>query len=342
MTILMTQHKRWTRALRHVAAIVTALAIGGLVVRAQSADLPVRVLDVKRSTMQQEISQLAQSGFDIALARLGPGLLIAHEGREAVPRTYLFVEDLQAFLAGKRLEPGYRLLPQSLSPGGKPYCAVFEKREHDDQLREYAFVKGSTAGDLEKKARKSLGDGFVPVAVNTEGEAIAVFERRPYAGPWKLLATKSTETMEKELAAAAAEGYRVVAAAGGIELTYALVQSGGAQPIEARLLSATRATTLERELNELAANGFRLVPASLAALKGGFLFRSTNEGAIVVEKSGEPAVTYRIVGARRVSTIEQEANEPASQGYAVVAALLGYEETVVILAGPRVTTTTVR
>ena len=321
-----------------LVVLLTSVAAG-----AQSADPLVRVLDVKRSTMAQEINRLADAGYHIALARLDPGLLIAHIGREPVARVYLFVEDLQTFLAGHRLEPGYRFLPQSLSPAGKPHCAVFEKRENDDRLREYAFVKGSSAGDVENKARKTLGDGFVPVAINTEGEAVAVFERTPEAGPWRMLATKSTGTMEKELAAAAAEGYRVVAAAGGIELTFALVQHAGSQPVEYRLLSATRATTLERELNDAAAQGFRFVPASLAALKGGFLFRGTNEAAIVVERSSaEPAVTYRIVGARRTSTIEKEADEPASRGFTIAAALAGYEETVVILASSREATTTVR
>ena len=64
-------------------------------------------LDVKQSTMQQEVTRLAEAGFDIALARLNPGLLIAQRDREPVAREYLFVEDLETFLAGKRLEPGY-------------------------------------------------------------------------------------------------------------------------------------------------------------------------------------------------------------------------------------------
>jgi hypothetical protein len=337
MCIQTSRHGR--RTARQVAEIVTVLSLCAQPVKAQPGDALVRVLDAKRSTMQQEITRLADAGFDIALARLDPGLVIAQRGPEPGPHAYLFVEDLQTFLTGKRLERGYRLLPQSLSPGGKPYCAVFEKRDNDDQLREYAFVMGSSTDDLEKKARTSLSDGFVPVAINTEDDAIAVFERQPEAGSWKLLATKSTATMEKELAAAAVEGYRVVAAAGGLELTYALVQHAGSEPAEYRLLSATRASTLARELNESAAQGFRFVPRSLAALLGGL----ANEAAVVVEKStAEPAITYRIVGARRLSTIAKETHETASRGFTIVAALLGYEETVVILVSPRETSTMVR
>ena len=103
------------------------------------------------------------------------------------------------------------------------------------------------------------------------------------------------------------------------------------------------ARTLERELNEAAGNGFHFVPLSLASLRGGTFFRASHEAAIVVEKSAAmPQVSYRIVGARRVSTLEKEALGIASEGFAVVAALLGYEETVVILASPQGATTTVR
>jgi hypothetical protein len=336
MSVLERQRRHGVERLGPAIGTFALLAVAVIGVHGQTSDPLVRVLDVKRSTMQQDVSRLSAGGFDIALARLDPGLLIAHQSPEAGPRTYLFVDDLQTFLAAKRLERGYRLLPQTLSRGGKPYCAIFEKRGDDDSPREYAFVKGSGSSDLEKNARKSLGPSIVPVAINTEGEAIAVFERRSDAPPWKLLATASTETMDKEMAAAAAEGYRVVASSGGAELIYVMVQDTGSQPAQYRLLSTTRASTLERELNEAAGNGFHLVPLSLASLRGGVFFRASHATTIVVEKSAaRPPIRYRIVGARRVSTIAHEALTIASEGFAVVAALLGYEETVVILASPQ-------
>jgi hypothetical protein len=343
MCVFERQQRSWGRRLGLALGTLALLAATVIVAHGQTITPLLRVLDVKRSTMQQEVSRLAADNFDIALARLDPGLLIAHRSRETGPRTYLFVDDVQTFLSAKRLERGFRLLPLSLSRGGKPYCAVFEKRADDDQPREYAFVKGSGPGDLEKNARKSLSASFVPVAINTEGEAIAVFEQRADAPPWKLLATASTGTMDKELAAAAAEGYRVVASSGGAELAYVMVQDTGSQPAQYRFLSTTRASTLERELNEAAGNSFHFVPLSLASLRGGVLFRASNEVAIVVEKSAAtPSISYRVVGARRVSTIENEALAIASEGFAVVAALLGHEETVVILASPQEATITVR
>jgi hypothetical protein len=221
---------------------------------------------------------------------------------------------------------------------------VFEKSEGDMERHEYALVTGSSPGDLEKKARARLAEGFVPVAINNEDDTVAVFERTPGAGTWKILSTRSTSTMEKELSAAAAEGYRVTAAAGGSELVYAVVKPPDATPVEYRLLATTSSETLERELNDAAAAGFRFVPSSLAALAASttlFVTRMSNEAAIVVEKApGAPPVTYRIVGARRTATIERETREVAGAGYRILAALLGYEETVVILASEARTITT--
>ncbi|MDH4065732.1 MAG: hypothetical protein OEW19_15145, partial [Acidobacteriota bacterium] len=199
---------------------------------------------------------------------------------------------------------------------------------------------------LEKKAGTDLGEGFVPVAINTEDAAVAIFERTPEAGPWKLLSTRRTKTMEEELSVAAGEGYRIAAASGGSELVFALVRPADAQPVEYRLLSTTRSATMEKELNDAAIEGWRFVPSSLAALAGSsslFGGRTSHEAAIVIEKvaSAQP-IAYRIVGARRVSTIEREVTEQVSQGFGIVAALLGYEETVVILAAPPEAATTVR
>lgn len=339
MCILANQHPRWTTGAWIAGALVLALPV--ITLHAQTSVAPVQVMDAKRSTMQEEVNRLAEAGYDLALARLDPGLLIAQQSHDSVPRSYLFVEDLATFLAENRLQSGYRLLPQSLSPGGKPYCAIFEKREDDNVQREYAFVKSSSADGLEKKARQTLAAEFVPVAINTDADAVAVFERQASPTPWKLLATSTTGTMEKELGSAAREGFHVVAAAGGSDLTYVLAQRPGSP--EYRLLSTTRAVTLERELNDAAGAGFRFVPGSLAALNGRVLFRTSNEATVVVEKStAEPSSSYRVVGARRTSTIGKEANEPAAQGFTIVAALVGYEETVVILAAPRNTTATER
>ena len=328
------------RPFTHIAVGLQLFALaGGQMMTAQTGDQPVRVMEAKRSSMQETISGLA--AYDIAFAHLDPGMLIVQRGPEGSSRSYLFVEDLGTLVKNKALEPGYRLLPQTFSPGGKPYCAVFEKVEGDNQLREYAMLTAPTPGDVEKKARTSLAEGFVPVAVsNTKAQGAAViFERMPNAG-WKLLSTRQTKTMQEELASAAGEGYRLVASGGGEELVYALVKPADAQPTQYRLLSTTKSNTLERELNEAATDGWRLVPLSLAGLAGGsglsmFSGRTSNEAAVVVEKvPGSRPVSYKVVGARRMSTLEKEVIALASQGFSVAAAVVGYEETVVILASP--------
>ena len=338
-------HPRLTTFIQIAVGLQVFAVAGVQVMSAQTDDQPVRVMEVKRSSMQETISGLA--AYDIAFAHLDPGMLIVQRGPEVSSRSYLFVEDLGTFVAKKALEPGHRLLPQTFSPGGKPYCAVFEKVEGDNQLREYAILTAPTPGDVEKKARTSLAGGFAPVAVsNTKAPGAAViFERMPNV-EWKLLSTRQIKTMQEELDSAASDGYRVVASGGGEELVYALVKPTGAQPIQYRLLSTTKSTTLERELNEAANEGWRLVPFSLAALAGGsglsmFAGRTSNEAAVVVEKvPGSRPVSYKVVGARRMSTLEKEVIALASQGFSVAAAVVGYEETVIILAssGARIIT----
>jgi hypothetical protein len=134
-----------------------------------------------------------------------------------------------------------------------------------------------------------------------------------------------------------------MAAGGGKELVYALGRSAGAPATTYRVLAATSSKTLERELNQMAAQGYRLVPSSLAPLMGGNSLlnpRISNEGVVLVEHVPSPApVHYRVVGARRLATIEREVIEAASQGFTIVTASLGYEEALVILASPQATTT---
>lgn len=351
MSILITPHRRWTRTMGHVAAIVTALLIGGLAVRAQSADPPVRVLDVKKSVMQQEVVRLAEAGFAIVLAHLDqPGLftaqramLLAQRDQDAGARSYLFVDDLDVFLREGQHEAGYRLLPATLTRGmkgrglagefaGTYYAAIFERMPVDTAVREYLFVKEGTAGDLEKTARTS-GDGLLPVAINTHGAAAGVFERQAQSGPWKILATKQKGTMDRELSEAAAEGYRIVVASGGAEYVFALVQNTSTPPADYRLLQGTNAS-LERKMNEMAAQGFRFTMASLLSVGGdGSLGETT---ALVMERTTAPGpITYRVVGAARVV-------EAAADGFRILAASVGYKGTVIVLAKPSGETTTVR
>ena len=334
-----SRDRRLMTAIRSAVGLALIVLAGSALTGAQSNEPLVRVTRVTRQAMTQELAWLGEHRFDIAFARFDSGLLIAQPGRAAVERSYLFVEDIGTFLSRKRLEPGYRLLPQTLTPRERLYDAVFVKTEGDGQIRDYALLDGSSPDDLEKKARKALGEGFVPVAINTDGRAAAVFERRLDGRAWKILATRSTATMEKELGSAASEGYRVMAAGGGRDLVYALAQFADAPAVTYRLLSATKAKTLERELNQMAGQGFHLVPSSLAALGGSPTLlnpRISNEAVVLVENVRTPAsVDYRLVGAVRFSTIEKETLEAASHGYSIVTAIIGYEETLIILASPR-------
>jgi len=239
--------KRWiavTGAIFSIALMVTPVSTqtrfpkSGYAAGAQSGDPSIRVLDVKKSAMQQEVGRLAQAGFAIVVAHLAPpGLFTAQTG--------MLIAQRDEEIGGQR-EAGYRLLPHTLTHGmkgrglagefaGRYYCAIFEKLPMDDAVRQYMFVKEPTAGDLEKKAHTS-GDGLVPVAIDTHGMAAGVFERQAQGGPWKILATTQKGTMERA-PTPGATAYRVVGAA--------------------------RVSTMEKELLRAAADGFRILAATV-------------------------------------------------------------------------------
>lgn len=354
MFSLIRQHRRVTASPRRAIGVCVVLLSAGLTAGAQSSDSPVRLLEVKKSAMQQEVERLAEAGFDILLAHLGgptaftaqTGWLLAQRGQETGARSYRFVEDLEALLTTGQLDAGYRLLPQTLTRGqkllgGEYFCAIFEKRPVDSAAREYVFVRGGKPGGLEKEAHAIPGDGLVPVAIDSHRiPTVGIFERQAHAEPWKILATKRKGTMENELMAAAADGYRIVAASGGEERVFALVQRANAPPVEYKLLEPARSASLERDLNEMAAQGFRFAEASLLSV-GNSLGGATG---LVMERTPAPSPTaYRVVGARRVGTIDKELSQAAAEGFRILAATPGYGEMVVVLAKPAgETTTTVR
>lgn len=351
---LFRQHSRVTASPRRAIGLCAVLLSVGVTVGAQSSDSPVRLLEsVKKSAMQQEVDRLAEAGFDILLAHLDPprltaqtGWLLAQRGQETGARSYRFVEDLEALLTKGQLDAGYRLLPQTLTRGkrllGEDYfCAIFQKMPVDSAAREYVFVRGGTPEHLEKRARAIPGNGLVPVAIDSHRmPAVGIFERQAHAEPWKVLATTLRETMENELSAAAADGYRIVAASGGEERVFALVQRADAPPVEYKLLEPERSASLERDMNEMAAQGFRFAGASLLSVGNSLGGRT----GLAMERTPAPSPTaYRVVGARRAGTIDKELSQAVTKGFRILAATVGYTETVIVLAKPAgETTTTVR
>lgn len=142
---------------------------------------------------------------------------------------------------------------------------------------------------------------------------------------YRVLATTRTSTMQKEMSAAAAEGYRFVdvmggeTAFGGNEVVTLMQRSAsGTARYEYRLLAASRTSTMQTELQEAANAGFDFVGQTVfESLFGG------KEVTIILERdTSAPAVArheYRLVATSRTSTLQKELDQLGQAGYQALA-----------------------
>ena len=139
-----------------------------------------------------------------------------------------------------------------------------------------------------------------------------------------LLATERTATMQQEINAAAARGFRVVAASPkeSSEVVVLLEQTTGTY--EYRLLAASRTATLQREISDAAEAGYRIVPRAVTG-KG-------DEVVVLMEKgaAGPANAQYQVLSTERTGTLQKEISEASADGYTLVA-LTGRGEYVAIL-----------
>lgn len=149
---------------------------------------------------------------------------------------------------------------------------------------------------------------------------------------YKLLATIKTSTMQKEIDATAARGYRILVGSptAGAEMALFLSRDGSVEaPYKYKLLATTRTGTMQKELNEAAANGFRLIPSTMIAkqqLLGGV------EIVMILEQA--PRVTqqyeYKLLATSRTSTLQKEVTEALAAGFKLVGMVSRGEHMVVM------------
>lgn len=85
---------------------------------------------------------------------------------------------------------------------------------------------------------------------------------------YKLLATRRTGTMQKEIDEVASQGYRILVGSptSGTEMAVFLSREGTPEsPYKYKLLATTRTGTMNKELNEMADQGYRLIPSTMIA-----------------------------------------------------------------------------
>jgi hypothetical protein len=74
------------------------------------------------------------------------------------------------------------------------------------------------------------------------------------------------------------------------------------------MLATVKTSTMQKELDEAAARGFRVVTGSPT---------STNEWAVLLERTATPAAPYRykLLATTKIATMRKELNEAAAEGY---------------------------
>ncbi len=149
---------------------------------------------------------------------------------------------------------------------------------------------------------------------------------------YKLLATTRTSTMQKEINATAAQGYRIIVGAptSGSEMALFLSREGTIKdPYHYKLLATNRTGTMQKEINEAATQGYRLIPSTMI---------SKNQilgGAEIVMIMERPPKTnkqydYKLLATSLTSTMQKEVTEAKESGYVIVGMVSRGEHIVVM------------
>jgi hypothetical protein len=146
-----------------------------------------------------------------------------------------------------------------------------------------------------------------------------------------LLATMKTSTMQKELDAAAAQGFRVVTGSPTSTSEWAVLLervATPAAPYTYRLLATTKIATMRKELNEAAAEGYRLLPRTMTS-KDSFL---TMEVVMLVEKApnSDARYEYRLYATTSEKKMRAEIEKAEAEGF-TLAGMVSRGEHMVIM-----------
>lgn len=138
---------------------------------------------------------------------------------------------------------------------------------------------------------------------------------------YKLLATKRTSTMQKEVDEVASQGYRILSGSptAGTEMALFLGREATPEkPYAYKLLATKRTSTMNKELNELADEGFRLIPSTMISK----VMPVWGDVEIVMLMERPPKIVklyeYKLLATTRTSTLQKEVSEAEAAGYKLV------------------------
>jgi hypothetical protein len=145
---------------------------------------------------------------------------------------------------------------------------------------------------------------------------------------YRLLATTKTSTMEKEMNAAAENGFEFSgvmggdSAFGGKEVILIMTKSaGGAAKKRYRLLATSRTGTMQKELQQAGDDGYQY--------RGQTVFESAfggREVAIILQRdmnAKAELVEYKLLATSKTSTMEKELKQAGAEGFRFLGMTVG-------------------
>lgn len=161
---------------------------------------------------------------------------------------------------------------------------------------------------------------------------------------YRVLATSKTSTMQKEMDAAAAGGFRFrdvmggPTAFGGAEVVVIMIKGGEPANYRYRLLATNKTSTMQKELQNAADEGYEYRRQTVfnSAFGG-------KEVVVILERDVDRPVTkyeYRLLATSKTSTMQKELSDAGAQrfdlvGMTVAQTAVGGEEVVAILRRER-------
>lgn len=214
-----------------------------------------------------------------------------------------------------------------------------------DARREYRFVATTKVATMEKELNALAAQGFrlERVSKSSIGDDLAALVMRDPAAAteqnrtlyeYKLLATRKTGTMEKEIVEAADQGYELRGLTAMLRIgigmfigdeTVAVMErpvGQTARRFEYKMLSTKREKTMQKELDATVAAGFTPVQmvhgqdngASSLLLGAQFvntIILARQEGSANIAEARE----YKFLTTTKVGTMKKEMNKAAQEGY---------------------------
>ena len=314
--------------------------------------------------MQEELNQAAAAGYRVLVgSRTGfgeLGLLLEKVAQPPELYEYLLLATQKTSTMQKELDEaaaqGFRILPQAMMGGETEIVVILEKPPRESPHSQYVLIATKRTGILQKEVRQEAERGYDVLGLLSRKEHVAFMEKaaeqpgeivaeateeskRGKRDEYRLLATKKTSTMQKELRKAAEKGYCVVAGAPTNGTEFAPLLKKAAEPAakcEYKLLATNKPSTLQQELNEAAAEGYRLVPQTVAGKRsaGGGFFKvfvpagellnpalAPDEIVAVMEKGPDSGRRYEylVMDTMSTSTMQEELTQSAREGYEIAA-----------------------